>query len=85
VEEGGLSADPTHPSTDPTPLSTGPHEVPPAAPDTPPQPRFGSLAGVTVHGAEPRVLAGLLDRFGAARSFLHDGTWTLVFASSQGR
>ena len=55
-----------------------PGEGPPGAP-------IGSLAGVSVRSADPRVLAGLLDRFGADRSFLFDGTWTLVFASSPGR
>ena len=46
---------------------------------------YGSLAGVTVHSPEPLILAGLLDHFGDSRSFLHAGTWTLVFASVPAR
>lgn len=59
-----------------------------ALPDTlPEQPQilFGSLASVSVVSEDPRVLAGLLDRFGAGRSFVHADRWTMVFASVPGR
>lgn len=42
---------------------------------------YGSLASVTVRSANPGILASLMDHFGGARSFLHAGRWTLVFAS----
>lgn len=55
-----------------------------ALPDTSearPKVLFGSLASVSVVSDDPRILAGLLDRFGAGRSFVHADRWTLVFAS----
>ena len=67
---------------------TPPNGVPEALPDTvdaAPTTLFGTLAGVTVTSAEPRLLAGLLDHFGRGRSFLLGTTWTLVFASVPGR
>ena len=66
------------------PASAGPGQAPVDITSTPPGPPFGSFRGVTVRSSDPRVLAGLLDRFGVARSFIYNGTWTLVFAWSPG-
>ena len=58
-----------------------------ALPDTiqaQPEVLFGSLASVSVVSEDPRVLAGLLDHFGADRSFVHADRWTMVFASEPG-
>jgi len=64
---------------------TAPIETPPDSGAARPSVLFGSLAGVTVHSMDPRLLAGLLEHFGDGRSFLYDGAWTLVFASVPGR
>lgn len=37
-----------------------------------------TLGAVTVHSSDDRILAALLERFGASRSFVLDRTWTLV-------
>lgn len=36
------------------------------------------MGGIEVRSSEEGLLAALLDRFGAARSFVRDSTWTLV-------
>jgi hypothetical protein len=43
-------------------------------------PRSVELAGITVHAAEPALLAALLRAYGRERSFVRDTTWTLVLA-----
>lgn len=50
-----------------------------------PEVRFGSMASVSVASDDPLLLAGLLDHFGAGRSFVHADRWTTVFASVPGR
>lgn len=37
-----------------------------------------TLGAVTVHAGDERVLAALLERFGASRSFIRERSWTLV-------
>ena len=37
-----------------------------------------TLGAVTVHTQDERVLAALLERFGASHSFVREGSWTLV-------
>ena len=39
---------------------------------------FSSLASLSVHAADDRVLAALLAHYGVATSFVQDTTWTLV-------
>jgi len=41
-------------------------------------PVVGEMGGIEVRSSEDGVLAALLDRFGTARSFVRDSTWTLV-------
>ena len=66
--------------------SPGPEVLPPPEfIQAPPARVFGSLAGVTVHSTDPRILAGLMERFGDRRSFLHGTSWTLIFATASGR
>ena len=36
------------------------------------------LGTVAVHTSEEWILAGLIERFGADRSFVRDTTWTLI-------
>lgn len=43
-------------------------------------PPIATLGTITVTSADARVLAALLDRFGTARSFVRDSTWTLVLS-----
>jgi hypothetical protein len=59
--------------------------VPPDSPLTlPPDsvarilPEVEQLGGVTVQARDARLLAALLDHYGPRRSFVRDGTWTLV-------
>lgn len=67
----------------PAPVAAPP---PPPAPDAPqnadsipvPEPRFGTVVGVTVYTADASLLAALLDHYGAGRSFVRDSSWTLV-------
>jgi hypothetical protein len=41
-------------------------------------PVVGEMGGIEVRSSEDGILAALLDRFGTARSFVRDSTWTLV-------
>jgi hypothetical protein len=63
----------------------------PPPPDTlgvgpPPQPdtlarrtlRIDSMAAVTVHTGDARILGLLLDRYGDRRSFVRDSSWTMI-------
>ena len=62
--------------------------VPPSEMPTPPlspadsvgtrPPVVREMGGIEVRSSEEGLLAALLDRFGAARSFVRDSTWTLV-------
>lgn len=51
-----------------------------AVPDTvaPTPPVVGKLAGIMVRSGDARVLAELLLRYAAERSFVRDSTWTLI-------
>ncbi|MHB1194604.1 MAG: hypothetical protein ACYC6F_16385 [Longimicrobiales bacterium] len=43
-----------------------------------------TLGAVTVHARDERVLAALLERFGASRSFIRERSWTLVLPPGGG-
>lgn len=43
-------------------------------------PRPVQLAGITVHAAEPALLAALLRAYGREDSFVRDTTWTLILS-----
>lgn len=43
-----------------------------------------SVGTVTVHSQDERLLAALLERFGAGRSFVRDRSWTLVLSPGEG-
>lgn len=77
----------------PAPLASGrtpPDSTPPGTPPRQdaaerPTPLLDTLAGITVHGSDPRVLELLLERYGDARSFVRDSSWTLVLPDLDGR
>jgi hypothetical protein len=43
-----------------------------------PPPVFGTVAGITVHTRDGRLLGLLQDRYGSERSFVRDSSWTLM-------
>ena len=60
--------------------------LPPAPPDSLAvlQPTVAGLGAITLATDDDRVLAALLDRFGASRSFIHDRSWTIILPDSTG-
>jgi hypothetical protein len=66
---------------DSIPPATSPQQdtVPPSAPPV------DTLAGITVHDSDPRLLGLLLERYGDAHSFVRDSSWTLVLQAPGGR
>lgn len=72
----------------PAPPKVSPEAPPPETrPTAPPAPSdtvgtrppvVGEMGGITVRSPEEGVLGALLDRYGSARSFVRDSTWTLV-------
>jgi hypothetical protein len=56
----------------------GADEEPEEAATSPP--RAVQLAGITVHAAEPALLAALLRTYGREDSFVRDTTWTLILS-----
>ena len=40
--------------------------------------QLSPLAGITVYSDEEGILAALLERYGQTRSFIRDGSWTLI-------
>jgi hypothetical protein len=58
-------------------------DAPPPVPDslgTRP-PVVGEMGGIEVRSTDDGLLAALLDRFGTARSFVRDSTWTLILGT----
>lgn len=75
---------PPEPVRPPVDSSAAPPSEMPNAPLSPADsvgtrpPFVGAMGGIEVRSSEDGLLAALLDRFGAARSFVRDSTWTLV-------
>jgi hypothetical protein len=82
---------PPQPVPPPVDSSAPPPSMPDAAP--PPAadsvgtrpPVVGEMGGIEVRSSEEGLLAALLDRFGTARSFVRDSTWTLVLGPDSPR
>jgi hypothetical protein len=78
------------------PVAIGAPDIPVAEPtgDVPPpappdslaalQPTVAGLGAISLSSDDDRVLAALLDRFGASRSFIHDRSWILILPDSAG-
>jgi hypothetical protein len=71
-------AAPEPPSERETPADPGFRLPPPADGARAPEVPVETLATVTVHASDERLLAALLERFGAGRSFVRERSWTLV-------
>lgn len=67
-------------------LPPGDFEGAPPPPDSVPDahPPVQAFGTVTVHADDERLLAALLERFGASRSFLRERSWTLVLPPGGG-
>jgi len=66
------------PGEGPAPADFQPAVPPPEDPGAEVQVPVETLGVVTVNSDDGRLLAALLERFGASRSFVRDSSWTLV-------
>ncbi len=64
----------------PVPIPVNPASDPGPPPEnlTPPSPTVAPLAGLSIHSADPALLAALLSSFGPDASFVRDSVWTLI-------
>ena len=72
------------PAMEEPPGGVQPAPPPPDDPAQEVQVPVETLGTVTVHAQDERVLAALLERFGASRSFVREGSWTLVLPAVGG-